>query len=100
VDWVRGCASEWVTADTRVYVGRCLFWGVILNASLAGGDISIYDGHDATSGRLIGHYDGAVNATNPVTLKKPINVYSGLYVVVTNVVGVTVLFEPVDEIEQ
>ena len=96
----RGIASEWVTADGRVYVGACLFWGVILNASVAGGDVKVYDGQDATSGRLIGHYVGAVNAVNPITLRKPIRFGSGIYVVVTNVNGVTVLFEPVDEASQ
>jgi hypothetical protein len=62
-----------------------------LNASVAGGDVVIYEGQDPTSGRQILHQDAAANATNHCQFDPPVWMERGIYVDIgSNVSQVTI----------
>jgi len=66
---------------------------VVLLVSTTGGDITIYEGLDATSGRKIATLKGTANVSTPVDFGG-IRCSRGLYVAVgSNVSEYTVIFE-------
>jgi hypothetical protein len=84
-----------LTADALVTSHPCWLHAVFLNASAAGGDVAVYEGQDAGSGRQILHQDGAANATNYVQFTPPVWCQRGLYVDVgSNVSQVTIHYTP------
>ncbi len=87
--------SEKVTADRRLVQGRTLLFGVVVNTSVTGGDVSLYEGQDAESGRLIGTYTGEANISNPIMFPVPLPLERGLFVDIgTSISYVTVIFQP------
>ena len=54
------------TVDAVVHRGPCLLYTVILLVSVLGGDITIYDGLDATSGRKMAKVQGAASLSTTV----------------------------------
>lgn len=94
-----GTAYERVTADALVCRGPCLFSGAVILASAAGGDASIYDGHEAVSGRQVITLKGDANISNPVILSGPVSLGEGLYVAIgANCDEVLVLYTPLGEV--
>lgn len=87
--------SAWrnVTGDTLVARNPCLLHGVVLLTSAGGGDVTIYEGQDATSGEKILSIEGANNISNQVAFNPPLPLQRGLYVDVgSNVSEVLVHF--------
>jgi hypothetical protein len=79
-----------VIARTPVVLYR-----VILLVSVTGGDISVYEGLDATSGRLIATIKGTANVSNTVDFGG-VRCDRGLYVAVgSNVTEYTVVYSPI-----
>ncbi len=90
------------TADGGATPGPCLLNAVVLLASSAGGDVTLYEGQDATSGRKIATLKGAANVSLPVVFAHAPFLARGLYVDVgSNVTEVTVFFTllPIGTIE-
>jgi hypothetical protein len=82
-----------VTEDKRVCEGPCDLYGLTVLASAAGGDVTLYEGQDASSGRKIGTYKGAANVTNPIMFSFPLPLARGLYVDIgSSITEVTVHF--------
>lgn len=93
-------AIGWETyaADAIVHVGPCLLHGIVVLASAAGGDVTVYEGQDASSGRKIATLKGAANVSNPIMLTKPLYLPRGIFLDVgTSITEVMVGFEPIDE---
>ena len=92
-------ASSWdrVTADTEVYHGACVLRMVNIKTSAAGGDVTLYDGLDAVSGRKIITLVGKNNETNPIVFgRRGIAIENGLFVDVgSNVDEVLLVFDPI-----
>jgi len=87
--------SEKISADRRLVQGRALLYGLTVNASQTGGDVSLYEGQDAGSGRLIGTYTGEGSISNPIMFPVPLPLERGLFVDIgENISYVTVIFQP------
>lgn len=85
-----------VTADARITTHHAVLHGVIVLASSAGGDVSIYAGQD-TGGQKIGTFKGAANVSNPIAFDPPLDCPSGIYVDVgSNITEVTIHWSPKD----
>ncbi len=83
-----------LTAELLVCNEPCLLWGVVILASSDGGRVKIYDGRDATSGRLVLYVKGFDNNSNPIMLPKPAFLAGGLFVTdFSHIDSVTVLWE-------
>ena len=68
-------------------------YGVILDVSQDGGDVTIYEGQDKNSGRIIAKFAGLGSVTKPYNL--PIKLYCqrGIFADVgANVTGITVIW--------
>lgn len=90
-------ATAWacVTADELVCRGPCYLYGAVILASVAGGDASVYDGHEATSGHKVLTLKGDANISNPVIPPAPLYLGEGLYVDIgTNCDEVAVFYMP------
>lgn len=82
-------------ADRRLSDTPAMFYGVVVLASADGGDVTIYDGLDAGSGRLVGRFEGLNNVSNPVLFPCPVPLDRGLFVDVgSNITEVLVLWRP------
>jgi len=89
IRWERLTASQILTNEP------CLFYGAVILTSTTGGDATIYDGQDATSGKLVHTLEGIADQSTPVMWPKPLYFSRGLYVAVgSNVTEVTVGWEP------
>lgn len=83
------------TIDAPAMKGRGHLSGLDLLVSSTGGDVTLYDGQDANSGRKIGTYKGTANVSNPIRWSPPISIENGIYVDIgSNVTEVTVHFIP------
>jgi len=69
-----------LTGDTIVTSAAAMLHGVVLLASSAGGDATVYDGTDPNGGRKILTVKGAANVSNPVAFYPPLVCERGLYV--------------------
>lgn len=75
-------------------------WGVVILASAAGGDATLYQGQDAGSGDVLGSFKGAANVSNPVMFPRPVYCDRGLYLSIgSNITNVILLFKVVDNAE-
>jgi hypothetical protein len=84
-----------LTADAEVYPGPVLLAGVVLLASVAGGDVTIYDGADPTSGDKLFTLKADANISLPVVFPWPVRCEKGLYVDIgSNITEVTVFYVP------
>ncbi len=92
--------TAWDTfaADAIVHNGPCLLHGIVVLASAAGGDVTLYEGLDATSGHKVGTFKGGANLSNPVMLPAPRYCARGVYLDVgSNITEVQVGYTPIDE---
>ncbi len=90
-----------VTADTLVYEKGCLLQALTLLVSTTGGDIAVYDGQDANSGRLIGTFKATANVSNCITFGGGIRCERGLFVDVgSNVSEALLCFDPFEAAEE
>lgn len=71
---------ERITADRQCTDGPALLSAVLLLCSGGGGDITIYEGLDTSSGRMICRIEGANNVTNNILFNPPIPCPRGIYV--------------------
>ena len=87
---------RYITDDELVTVGHGLLYGVFFDTSVDGDTISVYDGLDADSGRLIFHSSGWAVDPNVIPMPAPVHYENGLYVVLsTNVTDATIFFSPI-----
>ncbi len=90
------------TADGGATPGPCLLNAVYLHVSTDGGDATLYEGQDATSGRKIMQLHALANDPKFIAFPHAPFLARGLYVDVgSNVTGVTVFFTllPIGTIE-
>lgn len=80
--------------DGVVHRGPCLLYSVILLVSTTGGDITLYDGQDAASGRKVARLEGIADQSTPVEFGGLV-LSRGLFVDVgSNVTEYTVIWRP------
>lgn len=92
----RGTGFTRLIADGVVNEGPSLLFGLHVEASTAGGDVSVYEGNDKDSGRLIGIFKDNANNHEPKNFIPPIYCDRGIYIDIgSNVTAVTVLWLPV-----
>ncbi len=81
------------TADGGATPGPCLLNSVLLHVSTDGGDVTLYEGQDATSGRKIAQLHALANASLFVAFPHAPFLARGLYIDVgSNVTEVVVFF--------
>lgn len=79
------------SVDALVNEGETFLAGVDVLASAAGGDVTLYEGLDTSSGRKIGTFKGDANITNQIRFNPPLRLERGLYVDVgSNITEVTI----------
>lgn len=84
-----------VVADGVVTSHAAVLHGLVLLASAAGGDITVYDGTDPNGGRKILTAKGAANVSNPIPFYPPLICERGIYVDVgTSVTEVLIHWDP------
>lgn len=84
-----------VISDSAINTGPCVVAGLIINASVDGGDVSLYDGNDALSGRLFDTFQGLANESKPIPFPAPVHFEQGIYIDVgSNITSVTVIWLP------
>ena len=84
-----------IDTDSLVSAKGLLLKGIVLLTSVTGGDIVIYDGQDATSGRKICTFKGLANVSLPVSFGEGLRLERGLFIDVgSNVTEVLVFFDP------
>lgn len=76
------CGTGWTltTGDQIINQGESLLYGLLISTDEGEGDCAIYDGLDATSGRLIFNF---LEADTPITDPKwdpPLRIERGLYI--------------------
>jgi len=74
------CGWRTVTVDTLITTRPCILHGAVLLCSAVGGDVSLYEGQDADSGRLIVTLKGATTVSLPVSWVPGLLLERGLYV--------------------
>jgi len=85
-----------VTQDTLINQGNTLVFGLSIEASADGGDVSLYEGMDNLSGRLHGTYKALANDRKPFGFPAPVYFDRGVYIDIgTNVTAVTIYWLPV-----
>jgi len=84
-----------IKSDQIVNEGHTLLAGFIIEASADPGDVSLYEGLDASSGRYFGKFKGLTNDSKPIIFPVPVYFDRGLFVDVgSNVTGVTLIWAP------
>lgn len=85
-----------LTADELVTTEQVLFRGLLIRASADGGDVSIYDGRDAGSGRHFGTFEGIATETKVIGVPGDVLFENGLFVDVgSDIAEVTVIYRPI-----
>lgn len=94
----KGVNYENMDADRLVCNEPCLLHGVVILTSTTGGDVTVYDGRDAISGRKVMRFEGIANESRPVMFPKPLYLPGGLFVDIgTNVSEFLVIWEVAEE---
>ena len=84
-----------ITADTVVCDRPCLLNGLVLLTSTTGGDVTLYEGQDATSGRKVARFEATADNTLAVAFPHAPFLARGLFVDVgSNVTEATLFFTP------
>jgi hypothetical protein len=96
---MKGSGWRRLTADDIVQEGKAVLYGLVIRTSVTGGDVSIYDGLDASSGRFIDTFEGIANESRPISFgPRGIHIDRGIFVDIgSNVDSVLVLYDPVVE---
>ena len=82
--------------DAVVHRGPLLLYSVILLVSTTGGDVTLYDGQDATSGRKVARLEGIADQSTPVSFDGVV-LSRGLFIDVgSNVTEYTVIWKAVE----
>lgn len=90
----RGLNYTCLTASHAITNEPTLLWGAVILTKTTGGDATIYDGRDTTSGRKVIRLEGIADQSTPLMFPKPVMLALGLYVAVgTNVSEVLVVWE-------
>lgn len=86
-----------LTGDRIVNEGQSVLFGLALKVSVTGGDVTVYEGTDALSGRIVGIFEGIANETRPVMFGSAgLKMDRGIYVDFgSNVDEVLVIWDPV-----
>lgn len=91
---IEGASWRRFTADAQVFKEHGLLHGIVLLTSVTGGDISLYEGADIGSGRLIDTFEGLADVSWICMFPKPLYLSRGLYLDVgSNVTSVLVIYE-------
>jgi hypothetical protein len=91
--WFWGVSYARTAADLVVSTDPTLLFGAVILTSVTGGDATIYDGRDASSGSKVITLEGIANQSTPVMFPQPVTLQSGLFVDVgSNVTEVLVLW--------
>jgi len=92
----KGAGFTRLTADGIVNEGQTLLFGIHIEASTAGGDVSLYEGNDSQSGRLIGTFKDNLTNHEVKNFNVPVYLDRGLFVDIgSNVTAITVFWLPV-----
>lgn len=87
-----------LTADGVVNEGHTILYGLHIEASIAGGDVSVYEGLDSESGRLLGTFKENANDHDILSFPHPVYLDRGLYVDIgSNVTAVSLFWLPAKE---
>lgn len=85
-----------LASDGIVNEGPSLLFGLHIEASTAGGDVSVYEGNDSASGRLIGTFKDNLTNHEVKSFIPPLYCDRGIYVDIgSNITAVTILWLPV-----
>jgi len=83
-----------ITADARITSSAALLHGLVILASVTGGDVTVYAGQDV-GGRKIGRFEGVADHSRPINFRPAIECDSGIYVDVgSSITEVLILWEP------
>lgn len=92
-----GYAYDYITADTRLHNQSALLAGVVILPSADYGDVTLYDGQDASSGRSLGPFQGYGRVSLPIMFAVPVPLNNGLFVKFgSNMTGVLVIWKPLE----
>ncbi len=84
-----------LTASDKITPDACLFYGLIQLDAVAAAAVTVYDGRDASSGRLVGTFAVGAGDSKVRSLPAPLYLANGLYVALAaNVTEVTVFWLP------
>lgn len=85
----------YTAVDRIITTHPALLLGVIVLASAGGGDVTVYEGQDATTGQKIGTFEGANNITNSMMFGPGLDCGRGIYVDIgSSISGVIVIWSP------
>ena len=91
-----GIGFSRITQDGIINEGQSLVFGLKIEASADGGDVSLYEGLDTGSARLEGTYKALANDRKPFSFPAPIYFDRGIFVDIgSNVTAVTIYWLPV-----
>lgn len=83
-----------VSEDLCLCNEPALLWGVVGLGRDDGWEFKVYDGRDATSGRLVVWVRGSMDVSNPIMFPKPVLLAMGLFVdLLEDVEDVLVIWE-------
>jgi len=81
-------------ADALVERDPVILYAAVLLVGTTGGDVALYNGHDATNGVLVATLKGTANVSNPVQFGPGVLLRNGLYIDVgSNVTEICVVWE-------
>ena len=91
---MQGANFAYLTGDKLVCQGAAYLLGVILDASQDSGAATVYEGQDASSGRIIAKFEALGSVTKTYNLPKPLYCQRGIFVDVgANLTGITIIWE-------
>lgn len=70
----------YLTSDAVVTTRPCLLHSVTVRASASGGIVSLYEGRDASSGRIVDVVAGAATVSTQIVYPTPLLLARGLFV--------------------
>jgi hypothetical protein len=84
-----------ITADARITTHPALLHGLVLLVSSDGGDVTVYEGQDVTSGRKVGRFEAKTDTSRPIHFNPALECERGIYVDVgSNVTEVLIHWSP------
>lgn len=82
----------YLEADERISKRVTFVHGALLNVGTSGGDVTLYEGRDAESGRKRMVIKALANVTNPVSFSSPVKFENGVFVDIgSNVNSITLI---------